>query len=80
MSAVRVDPSPGGPVRKIVVAYDGSESSVRAAQFALRLVAGGPMQLWFVHATSTPPTVAEPRTDEEQGAEAAAIEHSLRDA
>lgn len=61
-----------------MVAYDGSESSVRAAQFALRFMGGEGTEIWIVHATDPPRTVAEPRTDEEQGSESTAIEQSLR--
>jgi nucleotide-binding universal stress UspA family protein len=65
-------------VRRIVVGYDGSEPSARAARFALGLVTTPPMELWFVHATHGPSAAAEPRTDEERGTETAAIEHGLR--
>jgi nucleotide-binding universal stress UspA family protein len=64
-----------GPVRRIVVAYDGSESSVRAARFALDALTG---EVWIVHAADPPRTVAEPRTEEEQGSETDAIEQGLR--
>ncbi len=64
-----------GPVRRIVVAYDGSESSVRAARFALDALTG---EVWIVHATDPPRAVAEPRTEEEQGSETGAIEQGLR--
>jgi len=65
-------------VRRIVVAYDGSDASVRAVQFALRFMAGEGAEIWIVHATDPPRTVAEPRTEEEQGSESTAIEQSLR--
>jgi nucleotide-binding universal stress UspA family protein len=68
----------GRPVPRIVVAYDGSAPSVRAAQFALRWMGGAGAEIWIVHATDPPRTVAEPRTDEEQGSESSAIEQGLR--
>ena len=66
------------PLQRIVVAYDGSGPSVRATQFALRLMPGEGAEVWIVHASDPPRTVAEPRTDEEQGSESTAIEQSLR--
>jgi nucleotide-binding universal stress UspA family protein len=72
-------PVPSLPrVQRIVVAYDGSESSVRATRFALRFIAGDGAEIWIVHATDPPRTVAEPRTEEEQGSETTAIEQGLR--
>ena len=68
--------NPPGSARRIVVAYDGSEPSARAVRFALD--AGMAGEVWIVHATDPPRTVAEPRTDEEQGSEAGAIEGGLR--
>jgi nucleotide-binding universal stress UspA family protein len=65
-------------VRRIVVAYDGSDPSVRAAQFALKFLTSDDAEIWIVHATDPPRSVAEPRTEEEQGSELIAIEHSLR--
>ncbi len=68
----------GSGLRRIVVAYDGSESAVRAVQFALRALVGPTTEVWIVHASEAPKTVAEPRTEEEQGSETSAIEQSLR--
>ena len=68
----------GRRVRRIVVAYDGSESSVRAVRFALDTWPREEAEVWVVHARSTPRIVAEPRTDEEQGSEIDAIAQSLR--
>lgn len=73
-------PGPGSPTRqvqRIVVAYDGSDPSVRAVRFALRLMTVEGAEMWIVHATDPPRTVAEPRTDEEQASESNAIEQSL---
>ncbi len=70
--------SPGRGPRRLVVAYDGSDASVRAARFALGLVTTPPMEIWLVHALHAPPSVAEPRTEEEQGSEGGAIEQSFR--
>lgn len=67
-----------GPGRRIVVAYDGSDSSARATQFALQEWTAGGGEVWIVHANEVPPTVAEPRTDEEQGTESEAIEQGMR--
>lgn len=64
--------------RRLVVAYDGSEASVRAARFSLRLVTDPPMEVWFVHATTLPASVAEPRPDEELASEMSAISQSLQ--
>ncbi len=72
------DPMSRTGLGRIVVAYDGSESSVRAVQFALRALAGPTTEVWIVHASDVPKTVAEPRTEEEQGSEVTAIEESLR--
>jgi nucleotide-binding universal stress UspA family protein len=69
---------PSTGLRRIVVAFDGSESSVRAVQFALHGLAGPTTEVWIVHASEAPKSVAEPRTDEEQGSEVSAIEESLR--
>ncbi len=63
--------------RRLVVAYDGSESANRAARFALRLVTDPPMEVWLVYATSAPLTVAEPRPDEERATETTAISRGL---
>jgi nucleotide-binding universal stress UspA family protein len=77
-----ISSSPGTTLRtglhRIVVAYDGSESSFRALQFTLRALAGPATEVWIVHASEAPRSVAEPRTEEEQGSEASAIEESLR--
>ncbi|MGC2204492.1 MAG: universal stress protein [Thermoplasmata archaeon] len=67
--------TPNARVQRIVVAYDGSQSSARAVRFALGLSSGG--EVWIVHATDPPRTVAEPRTEEEQGSESEAIRQSL---
>jgi nucleotide-binding universal stress UspA family protein len=69
---------PGRLVRRIVVAYDGSESSARAVRFALGVSSSEETQVWIVHASDLPQTVAEPRTDEERGSETGAIEQGLR--
>jgi nucleotide-binding universal stress UspA family protein len=69
---------PSGPIRRIVVAYDGSESSARAVRFALGASTGEQRGVWIVHASDPPMRVAEPRPEEEQQYEAAAIEQSLR--
>ena len=78
MTIPRTPVDTGGRVRRIVVAYDGSESSARAVRFALGVSMGEGVEVWIVHATDPPRTVAEPRTDEEQGSESDAIEQSLR--
>jgi len=72
------DPAPREGLRRILVAYDGSESSARAVQFALHGLAGPATELWIVYASEAPRSVAEPRTEEEQGSESSAIEESLR--
>ena len=64
--------------RRIVVGYDGSDPSVRALRFALGTLSAPDGEVWVVHAALAPSTVAEPRTDEEQGTESGAIDHSLR--
>jgi nucleotide-binding universal stress UspA family protein len=63
---------------RLVIAYDGSESSNRAVHFALRRLAGPLTEVWIVHASEAPRSVVEPRTEEERGSESAAIEESLR--
>jgi nucleotide-binding universal stress UspA family protein len=77
MDESRPVPSPRTGLRRIVVAYDGSDSSARAVQFALRGLAGPATEIWIVHASEAPKTVAEPRTEEEQGSEPSAIGASL---
>lgn len=72
-----MDPS-ARPVRRVVVGYDGSEASVRALRFALGPLGAPDREVWVVHAAHAPSTVAEPRTEEEQGTEFGAIDHSLR--
>ena len=66
------------PTRRIVVAYDGSEPSDRAVRLALDWFGRDHSEVWIVHAASPPRTVAEPRTEEEQGSEVSAIEQGLR--
>lgn len=64
---------------RILVGYDGSEPSYRAVQWALRMAQWGGASVVVVHAATPPPTVMEPRTDEEQSSEAEAIRLTLRD-
>ena len=64
--------------RTAVVGYDGSEPSVRAVRFTLDLLRGAGDEVWIVHASDPPRSVAEPRTDEEQGSESEAIAQGLR--
>jgi len=73
-----IPPAPVAGGGRIVVAYDGSESSARAVRFALRILMGSDGEVWIVHASELPHSVAEPRTEEEQGSESEAIEHGLR--
>lgn len=72
------DPTRPTGLHRIVVAYDGSESSFRAVQFTLRALVGPVTEVWIVHASEAPRSVAEPRTEEEQGSEVSAIAESLR--
>jgi uncharacterized protein len=71
-------PVAGGRGLRIVVAYDGSDASARAARFALGPLGGENGEVWIVHAADPPRAVAEPRTEEEQGSEVVAIERGLR--
>ncbi len=66
------------PVRRIVVAFDGSDASNRAVQFALGTVRGPDGGVWIVHAKTAPRLVAEPRTDEQQDSEVDSIAERLR--
>ncbi|HTZ61789.1 MAG TPA: universal stress protein [Thermoplasmata archaeon] len=66
------------PSRRILVAYDGSDSSARALRFALGSMLGGEGEAWIVHAADSPRVVAEPRTEEAQSSEVEAIGQSLR--
>ncbi len=66
------------PVRRVVVGYDGSESSARAVRFALSFTRDSNTEVWLVHAAEAPRTVAEPRTDEERETEAHAIEETMQ--
>ena len=76
---------PGGPpgptahALRLLVGYDGSEASYRAVQWALRIARWGGAAVFVVHAATAPPTVMEPRTDEEQFSEVDAIGGTLRD-
>ncbi len=78
MTAESLAPEGSRRPQRLVVAYDGSEPSVRAARFALRLITERPMDIWLVHAVSSPSSVAEPRPEEELVSETAGIEHGLR--
>jgi nucleotide-binding universal stress UspA family protein len=69
---------PHGRIRRVVVAYDGSQSSARAVRFALGVSTEGDGGVWIVHASDPPLSVAEPRTEEELGSESGAIEQGLR--
>jgi len=67
-----------GPQR-ILVGFDGSDPSQRAARLALAWGRAAEASVWIVHAGETPRAVAEPRTDEEQGMATAAIADALTD-
>ncbi len=69
MSAPPADPrSPPGPnvlpLSRLVVGFDGSSPSVRAARLGIELARRGG-RLWFVFAQQANPRRAEPRTEEE---------------
>ena len=70
------DQFPG--LRRILVGYDGSEPAARALRVALGLAEGLSARVWVVHATSLPPRVMEPQTEEQRGSEGAAVESTLR--
>jgi nucleotide-binding universal stress UspA family protein len=69
---------PIGPQR-ILVGFDGSDPSQRAARLALAWGRAAGASLWIVHASETPRAVAEPRTEEEQGMATVAITGALTD-
>lgn len=60
-----------------MVGFDGSDASGRAVRFALSFVGDSASEVWLVHASNAPRTVAEPRTDEERDIEAQAIAATL---
>jgi nucleotide-binding universal stress UspA family protein len=68
--------SPG--TLRLLVGYDGSDSSHRAVRFALRIARGVGASVWLVHASQPPASVVEPRTEEEQSSEVGAIQSTLR--
>ncbi len=74
-----------GPLTgSLVVGFDASPASTRAARLALELARGGRVRLWLVFAHRVDPRLAEPRTEEEvitpvRGA-AKAMEALLREA
>lgn len=78
MTDTEVPLGTGGRIRRIVVAYDGSEPSARAVRFVLGAWSREDAEIWIVHATDPPRSVAEPRTEEEQGSETGAIEQNMR--
>ena len=51
----------------LVIGFDASPPSTRAARLALDLARGGRARLWLVFAHQTDPRLAEPRTEEEAG-------------
>ena len=65
-------------LNRILVGYDGSEPSARALRAALGLAEGLGARVWVVHATSPPPRVMEPQTEEQRGTEDGAVEATLR--
>jgi nucleotide-binding universal stress UspA family protein len=69
---------PVGPQR-ILIGFDGSDPSQRAARLALAWGKATGASLWVVHASETPQAVAEPRTDEEQSMAEAAVTEALAD-
>ncbi len=64
----RPAPSEGGgasPRDALVVGFDASPPSTRAARLALELAQGGRARLFFVYAHRVDAPLAEPRTEEE---------------
>ncbi len=61
--------TPPGPaplyLHRLVVGFDGSAPSVRAARMGIALARSGKGHLWFVFAQQADPRLAEPRTEEE---------------
>ncbi len=68
-----------GPLLRILVGYDGSDSSYRAVQFAFGAARRANARVWLVHAAAAPPSVVEPRTEEEQAGEVDAIGEAFED-
>ena len=56
---------PPGPLQSIVVGFDGSPASGRAAAFAMEIARQGKARLFLVHAREAFPERAEPTTEEE---------------
>jgi len=65
-----------GP-KRILVGFDGSDAAQRAVRLALTWGHAAGAAAWIVNASETPRAVAEPRTEEAQGTEAAAIAAAL---
>lgn len=76
-----IDPHDGRPgprsLERIVVAYDGSPASVRAAEVGISLAVALRGRLWFVHAHRRGASVAEPLTEEASTAPLRAVARSL---
>lgn len=62
---------------RLVVGFDGSPSSARAARFALELGRRAGARLWLVHAHQPNPQLAEPLTEEEADSPARAIARTM---
>jgi len=68
---------PSDVLRRILVGYDGSPASVRAAQLGIVLARAGGGGIWFVHAHERDRAMAEPLTDEYSAAPIRAISRSM---
>jgi nucleotide-binding universal stress UspA family protein len=66
-----------GRPERILVGYDGSSSSLRAARLAISLATAGSGRGWIVHAGEPNSAVAEPLTDEEAAVPIRAIRRSM---
>jgi nucleotide-binding universal stress UspA family protein len=64
VSAGRTAPS-APPLSRVVVGFDASPPSTRAARLAVEIARGGRARLWLVFAQQVDPRLAEPRTEEE---------------
>ncbi len=79
--ALRAPAEPLGPPRaaleRVVVGFDASPASMRAARLALEMAREHRSRVWLVHAPERDRRLAEPLTEEEASSPARAVAHTL---
>jgi len=76
-SSIDAERRPDAALQRVLVAYDGSPPSRRAALLALALARTCGGRVWFVHAHQRDRATAEPLTDEAYVAPMRAISRSM---